>query len=311
MKQPFSYYGGKQRLIPELLRLIPPHKQYVETFTGGGTLFWCKPPSHNEVINDMNTAVTNFYWQVKTNFEALEKMISATLHSEAHYLRSREIVNEEKADPLERAWALWCQTSMTFSSIIGGGFAFGTNGCGYTTKNRRERFTDKYAQRLESVEIFTRDAIELIELKDTPDTFFYCDPPYVSSEQGHYDGYTEAHFINLLSALQNIRGKFLLSSYPEKALMQWREECSVEKLGAERGWRCKDIRQIVSIDGKREEKKFKVECLTWNYQEPSMQASLFENNEMGGENIEEETIEGEAMLSDEKKESLNELQTND
>lgn len=283
MKQPFTYYGGKQRLLPELLKLIPPHTQYVECFTGGGTMFWAKPPSHNEVINDMNGAVTNFYWQVKTNFAALEKLISATLHSEIHYKRSKEIVNDENADPLERAWALWCQCSMTFSSIIGGGFAFGTNGCGYTTQNRRERFTDKYSQRLEAVEIFNRDALDMIKLKDTPETFFYLDPPYVSSEQGHYDGYTEAHFINLLNALQNIKGKFLLSSYPEKALMQFREQCNTESIG-DRFWRSKDIRQIVSVDGNRKEQKFKIECLTWNYDAPSQQVDMFsgENKDEAG-----------------------------
>lgn len=274
MRQPFSYYGGKQRLLPELLRLIPPHTQYVECFAGGATLFWNKPPSHNEVINDMNGAITNFWWQCKTNFPALQKLIQATLHSEHHYLRSKEIVNDPNADPLERAWALWCQTTMTFSFIICGGFAFGTTGMGYGTKNKRDMFTPKYQERLESVEIFCRDAVELIELKDHPDTFFYVDPPYVSSNQGHYDGYTSAHFLNLLNCLHNIKGKFLMSSYLEPDLVKYRDMLSVEKIGS-RGWRTKDIKQTVSVTGKREGTKKKIECLTWNYEEPSHQPTLF------------------------------------
>lgn len=291
MKQPFSYYGGKQRLVPELLKRIPPHVQYVELFAGGATLFWQKPPSHNEVLNDMNGAITNFYMQCKTNFPALQALISGTLHSEHIYLETRELVKDEAADPIKRAWALWCQTSMTFSSIIGGGFAFGTTGCGFTTKNRRERFTDEYEKRLEAVEIFCRDALDLIKLKDHEDTFFYVDPPYVSSDCGHYDGYTEAHFINLLNALVNIKGKFLLSSYPENALLQFREEYSVSKLGVERGWRWHDVQQTVSVTGKREGQKKKVECLTWNYEEPAHQVSLFDFAEAAEQDIAEGGVE--------------------
>lgn len=297
-------------MIPELLRLIPPHVQYVEAFTGGGTLFWVKPPSHNEVINDMNTALTNFYWQCKTNFKALQEKIQATLHSEHHYLRSKEIVKDETADPLERAWALWVQTSMTFSSIICGGFAFGTTGCGFTTHNRRMRFTDQYEKRLEHVEIFCRDAVELIELKDHPDTFFYVDPPYVSSNQGHYDGYTSAHFLNLLNLLQNIKGKFLLSSYPEPDLLKYREMLSVDKMGIERGWRWKDIEQTVAVSGKRDGQKKKIECLTWNYPEPAMQHSLFSDmTEKEAYETEEHVPDPELSIDSSTAEALAEAST--
>jgi len=111
------------------------------------------------------------------------------------------------------------------------------------------------------------------------------------SDQAHYSGYTDTHFINLLNCLQNIKGKFLLSSYPEKSLMQYREECSVNKLGEERGWRSKDMKQIVSVTGKREETKHKIECLTWNYPIPSGQISLIgdlDAAEYENEEIEEE-----------------------
>jgi thymidylate synthase len=53
---------------------------------------------------------------------------------------------------------------------------------------------------------------------DTPETFFYIDPPYVGANQGHYGGYTQEYFDELLEMLSKIKGKFILSSYPNKIL---------------------------------------------------------------------------------------------
>lgn len=269
-KQPFAWYGGKQNLVADLLPIIPPHVQYVEVFSGGASVFWNKHPSKNEVLNDKDGDVTNFYYQLKTNFSELQKMIQGTLHSEIHYKKSREVLESDTTDMLLRAWAFWCQCELTFSHIKFGGFAFGTTGSGKNTANKRDTFTERFAERLRATEIFNRDAVELIELKDHKDTLFYVDPPYVSSDQGGYKGYTMEDFDRLLSTLKNCKGKFILSSYPEDILMKYREEC---------GWRSKDIRQIVQVSGKREETKYKVECITFNFNPPNMQVDAFSQAE--------------------------------
>lgn len=61
MKTPISYYGGKQNLVATILPLIPDHVTYVEPFLGGGAVFWTKPKSEVEVINDTNRELINFY----------------------------------------------------------------------------------------------------------------------------------------------------------------------------------------------------------------------------------------------------------
>jgi len=60
MKTPITYYGGKQTLLKYLLPLIPQHKLYCEPFFGGGAVFFAKPKSDVEVINDINGEVINF-----------------------------------------------------------------------------------------------------------------------------------------------------------------------------------------------------------------------------------------------------------
>jgi DNA adenine methylase len=89
-----------------------------------------------------------------------------------------------------------------------------------------------------------------------PRHFFYVDPPYVSAEQGHYRGYTKENFDELLAVCQGLEGKFLLSSYPETALLEARER---------HGWASKDVEKALAVDGRRAVTKKKTECLTWNY----------------------------------------------
>lgn len=270
MDQPFSYYGGKQNLVSEILPLLIPHNQYVEPFTGGGTVFWRKKASNFESINDIDNRIINFYECLKNDFDRLENKISLTMHSESQHTLAKEILKAPIQDKIDYAWAFWVQCNLSFSFKIFGGFRFsnGTAGGGEPkgTYNKRDEFTKKFSQRLHNVEIFCRDAIDLIDLKDSPTTFFYCDPPYVSSGCGHYKGYTLEQFKQLLDKLSTIKGKFLLSSYPEDILMEYRKD---------HRWKTKDIRQVVSVTGKRKDPKLKIECLTMNYQPPQMEMKLF------------------------------------
>lgn len=252
-----AYYGGKANLTSELLPLIPPHKQYVECFSGGASLLFSKQKSDNECINDKNEWVTTFFWQCKNNFEELQRLIQSTPHSERWHQWAKIILKGHNYPPVLVAHAFWIQCNMSFGHKIFGGFRFSESGEGKNTSNKRDNFTKKYYERLKEVEIFCRDAVELIKLKDSPNTFFYVDPPYVSSNQGHYSGYTTEDFIILLETLSNIKGKFLLSSYPEDILMDYR---------AMNNWNSKDMEMVLQVTGKRKTNKLKTESLTWNYE---------------------------------------------
>ena len=54
MRTPITYYGWKQRLAERILQMMPGHRIYCEPFFGGGAVFFAKPKSYLEVINDKN-----------------------------------------------------------------------------------------------------------------------------------------------------------------------------------------------------------------------------------------------------------------
>ena len=261
MKTPITYYGGKQNILPHILPKIPIHTTYVEPFFGGGALFFAKEPSKAEVVNDINNRLINFYRAIKYDFDDLQNLIDDTFHSRQQHREAGDEYDKcvlSIKDPLQAAWAIWVQTNMSFSCQIKGGFGFDVKGkCANKIFNKKTAFTEEYKERLKKTTIESYDVLKVMKLYDSPETFFYLDPPYVSANQGHYAGYTEQDFINLLDACQNMKGKFILSSYPEPILMEYRQK---------NNWKSEDIVKTLAVTGKRKENKTKIECLTWNFE---------------------------------------------
>jgi DNA adenine methylase len=257
MKTPITYYGGKQRMVSTILPLIPEHNLYVEPFAGGAAIFFAKPKSPAEVINDINGEVVNFYKVCATRFSELQDLIQSTPHSRMLHSQSATILKDPSAhDELKRAWAFWVQTNMSFSSNMFGGYAYERRGNSVSKKiaNKRDQFTEEIKNRLDRVDIECNDALKVIKFRDTPDTFFYVDPPYFNSDMGHYGGYTDEDFEKLIKALSEVKGKFLLSSYPSEIL---------ERLTKKEGWYTYKITKKIAVTAKTD--KIKTEVLTANY----------------------------------------------
>lgn len=258
-KTPITYYGGKQKLVPHILPRIPEHNLYGEPFCGGAAIFFAKPQSNVEVLNDTNRELINFYRVVQNDFISLEKEIRITLHSRDLHRKAWVInKNPDMFSEVKRAWALWVLSSQSFSANLDGPWGFDKSEA-RTPKiinSKKERFTEDLAIRMQNVQLESTDALYVIQSRDTQESFFYCDPPYYNSDCGHYDGYSLDDFEKLLLTLSQIKGKFLLSSYPSEVLL---------KAVKSHGWSMWSIEQKVSINAKSGYLKRKVEVLTANY----------------------------------------------
>ncbi|HTB32795.1 MAG TPA: DNA adenine methylase [Bacteroidia bacterium] len=261
MKPPLSYYGGKQLMKKEILPLIPPHKLYCEPFFGGGAIFFAKERSEIEVINDNNGELINFYKVVKTQFKELEQEIKVSLSSRELHRKACVIYQyPDFFTEVARAWAVWVLATQSYGSILGStwNFSKNTNSPERKTHNKRLASVEQYAKRLENTQIENREAIYTIRSRDSAESFFYVDPPYIGSHQGHYRGYEKIDFEKLLIQLSEIKGKFLLSSYPFEILAKYAKE---------NNWHQKKIVKQVCMAGNPKVKmKTKMEVLTANYE---------------------------------------------
>ena len=257
MKTPLSYYGGKQQLAARILGLIPEHRIYCEPFLGGAAVFFAKNPSQVEVINDTNGELINFYEVLQRDFPALEKEISISLHSRKQHRQAQVIYeNPEMFDRVKRAWAVWMLANSSYSCMLDGGFGYDRDGStSKKLKNKRLNFSLDYTIRLQQAQIECCDALRIIKSRDTTDTFFYLDPPYVGSDQGHYNGYTQDDFDALLLLLEGLQGKFLLSSFRNKTLSEYAER---------NNWEALEFKMACAMTNSNKPRS-KVEVLTANY----------------------------------------------
>lgn len=223
MSPPFSYYGGKQRMTPNIIPYIPKHTVYAEPFCGAATLLFRKPypkitnsDDYREVINDKNELIINFF-RVLQDTVLAEKLINKlelTLYSEAEHALAKEICKSKSDDKVLLAWAFFVNISQSFSNNLNSGWGRSVSG-GDQAKTFSEKCLNlqKYVTRIRDVNISCCDALKFIKDWDSPQTFFYIDPPYVNTNQGHYAGYSMLNFMQLIDTLKKIKGSMILSSY--------------------------------------------------------------------------------------------------
>ena len=75
VKQLFAYYGGKQAVAGRLVPMIPEHELYVELFAGGLAVFFKKTNAKLNVVNDLNSLISNLYSVLSASTEVFEEFV--------------------------------------------------------------------------------------------------------------------------------------------------------------------------------------------------------------------------------------------
>jgi len=210
----FPYLGGKHYLAKRLLRLAPPHRVYVEVFGGAAALLLAKQPSLIEVYNDLDSSLVNLFTVVRDQRQKFEERLKWLPYSRELYSRfTKDLDAGRITDPVERAVAFCYCMRAAFSGRWGAGWAYSKK-----TGDRARawaNFThniDWIADRLRKVHIDHLDYKRCIKNWDTPDTFFFLDPPYPETHQARtVIPFQEQDHKNLAKILHRVKGKWLLT----------------------------------------------------------------------------------------------------
>jgi len=205
-------------MASKIIPLIPKHTVYVEPFAGGAAIMFTKPEpainDHNyyrEVLNDIDGDLVNFYRQLRDHGDDLVRLLNLTPFSEAEYALSKRL---NEGDDLEKARRYFVNMQQGFLSQKNNGWKTSLNGGNDASTFRNKVVTlHKYLNRISKVYVSCKPYVACIKKWDSPQTFFYCDPPYPGTDQGHYHGYTVTDFKNLVDTLTDIQGSFILSCY--------------------------------------------------------------------------------------------------
>lgn len=191
----FKRAGGKSCLAKRIVLMFPDgyeNMTYVEPFVGGGSIFFKKRPSIVEVINDLD----------RNAFVVYEEVKARDINDDFR----RELTKEQFNESLNDTSPVRVLERITYS-VFGLGKSFQMPDRIPYKKN----FTPFHI-RLQPVSIFNKDYREIVREYDSPNTFFYLDPPYSienTKKKNPYMHYTTAE--EILECISNIKGKFLLS----------------------------------------------------------------------------------------------------
>jgi len=221
-----SYYGGKQRLAPQIVPILEtiPHAVRSIPFAGGLGIesAWKRPSVSSDqvyrvAINDKSELLINLYRYARDEPDEFYRMVSLTPYSQAEHREAIAICKEPEGYSNKRkAWAYYVNIQMSFAHQLGCGWK--TAACSQnesaTWANKTERIPS-ILKRFQDVYIGCEDALRFIQRWDSPQTLHYLDPPYPGTNQGHYDGYTIDDWKNLCDLLDSIDGSYVLSNYPQ------------------------------------------------------------------------------------------------
>jgi DNA adenine methylase len=227
MNQPLvTYFGGKQKIAQYIVKEIEniQHNTYHEPFCGGAAVFFAKSEriyknsgNYREILNDTSDNLINLYRTAKTYPEQFIQMVEATLYSQSDHCKANNILKEPVSySNIDRAWAYYISANCSFGSKVGSTWNAPKKEKNVAKgfQNRKLRLREQL-RRLESAYISCEDALTAIARWDSPTTLFYCDPPYIGSSLGHYNGYTESDYQALVDLLDAIKGSYILSNYPQ------------------------------------------------------------------------------------------------
>ena len=75
--------GNKRKLSGEIISMFPKHSVYIEPFFGAGGLFFNKPKSKYNIVNDIDADVFNLFMVVMNDKEALrEAFFQMPIHTD-------------------------------------------------------------------------------------------------------------------------------------------------------------------------------------------------------------------------------------
>lgn len=221
----FGWYGGKFSHLDWLLPLLPKCHHYCEPFAGSAAVLLNREPSPIETYNDLDGEVCNFFRVLRTQCDKLIRAIALTPFSREEFALACEL--DSKLSSLERARRFYVRARQVRTGLAQTASVGRWANCIDTSRAGMSGVVSRWlggvemlseiGERLIRVQIENRPAIDVIQLYDSPNTLFYCDPPYVHGTRGDSKAYgyemTDEQHRELADVLNAAKGMVAFSNY--------------------------------------------------------------------------------------------------
>jgi DNA adenine methylase len=211
-KSPLAWLGGKSRLADTIVERMPEHESYCEVFAGAAWVFFRKPPSKVEIVNDINRDLVTLYRCTKNHLTELLAQFRWMLVARDEFDRFLRTPGDALTD-IQRAARFYYLSKSAFGAKVDGP-TFGISATAPPRLNltRIEEDLSQAHLRLARCWIENRPFEQVVRHFDRPETLFYVDPPYYGCEGDYGPGiFGREDFQRLAELLSGVQGRFILS----------------------------------------------------------------------------------------------------
>jgi DNA adenine methylase len=184
-----------------------------------------RTPSAVETYNDLDGEVVNFFRVLRANGKELRRVLALTPFSREEFATACKL--DPDLTPVERARRFYIRARQVRTGLAQTASLGRWANCKGTSRAGMSGVISRWlggieqlaliCQRLLRVQIENRPAVDVIRLYDSPQTLFYCDPPYVHETRGDSKAYkhemTDPQHSDLAEVLNDVAGKVAFSNY--------------------------------------------------------------------------------------------------
>lgn len=242
IKTPVSWMGNKTSILHILYALFPlSYGRYIEPFGGSGAVLLGKAkPDKFEVYNDYNANLVNLFrcmrdrpmsfirelgflnLNSRDDFNTIKRFLEKQEFTDSYMKQELELTNillpPPQACEIRRLYKRGkedydLRRAVMFLKLVRYSYSSGGKSFACQPFNVASLFKliQQLSNRLANAIIENQDFEVLIKHYDRPDSFFYCDPPYYTSEYVYECGFTWDDHLRLRNALAESKGKWLVS----------------------------------------------------------------------------------------------------
>lgn len=215
--------GNKKKIAKEIQKYFPVHNLYIEPFFGAGGMFFNKPKANYNIVNDLDSEVYNLY---NTLIREKEKLKKEFYKMPIHYDLLEYWKKNKEEDPVMKSLRFLFLSNCT---LLGTGSQLR-----YTTqddKNNIYKSFDAIWDLIYDVTFSNLDFRKFIKSisyrhgkQDIDKTFFYCDPPYLQTNNNYSNSFKEEDSIDLFEALEKTKCKYAISEFDNPFILNQAKE---------------------------------------------------------------------------------------
>lgn len=229
------WVGGKSKLAAQIIAHLPNHRTYVEPFCGGCAVFFQKERSAAEVLNDADNRLVTLLRVFRFHPDELLRELTYLTHSRREFA---DALAQPGITDIQRAARFLFVIQACFGAkVLSPTFGYGKTAKANFHRDAVESVINAARERLDGVTIENLDFADVLGRYDSPQTLFYCDPPYIDTG-GYACKFTMDDHRRLRARLETVAGKAVVSL----------NDCAkVRDLYA--GWRFVELSTTYTISG--------------------------------------------------------------